>query len=140
MSFLIFHFTKSFIVGHVEQIVGTYSLFYGNTLTIINKFTTDIPININKIIIFKHYFIKGRYCTICKINNAISARGGVSAGDNHGQSTTFGNDRSYSDIAKAYGGTVLMPNGDKYHGGKLVSFISSSGERHRVRTNADRCR
>ena len=41
---------------------------------------------------------------------------------------------------KHMGGTVLMSNRDKYRAGKLVSFVSSSGERHRVITNADKCR
>lgn len=75
---------------------------------------------------------------ICKANNYISAKSGVSAGDNC-HKTSFDGTREYSDIAKAYMGTVLMPNGDKYRAGKLVSFVSSSGERHRVITNADRC-
>lgn len=76
---------------------------------------------------------------ICNLNNNISAKGCISAGDGY-HGTSLGNGKNYSDISKAYGGTDLMSNGDKYHGGKLVSFMSSSGERQRDRTNADKCR
>lgn len=61
---------------------------------------------------------------------------GVNSGDGYSQTTTLKNESS-ADIAKAYGGTVMMSNGDKYHGGKLVSFKASNGTRYRVRGRMD---